>query len=134
MKQHAATTAQKMKFSILRIWSHLLKKLLIGSFIFFVQCTQNRLIFPRTRTESQMTCISLSLLSQISPLFELIFYILMIPNGLRSKRVSVDSQWFKIKTCFSFSHQLLLKLSRVRGKRNKKVWFRDNLSFSFSSF
>ena len=58
----------------------------------------------------------------------------MIPNGLRSNRVSVDSQWFKIKTCFGFAHQLLLKLSRVRGKRNKKVWFRDNLSFSFSSF
>ena len=34
---------------------------------------------------------------------------------------------------FGFYHQLLLKYVRVRGKRNKKTWFRDNF-FHIQSF
>ena len=36
------------------------------------------------------------------------------------------SYQFKSKARFGFCHQLLLKLSRVRAKRNKKAWFRGN--------
>ena len=36
------------------------------------------------------------------------------------------SYCFKTKASFGFYHQLLLKLSRVRAKRNKKALFRDN--------
>ena len=49
------------------------------------------------------------------------FYILMI------------SQWLKTKSRFRFCHRLLLKLSRVRRKRNKKAWFPDS-SFHFQIF
>ena len=49
------------------------------------------------------------------------FYILMI------------SLWFITKASFGFCHWLLLKLSRVRGKRNKKAWFCDNC-FHFQIF
>ena len=55
------------------------------------------------------------------------------------------SWWFKSKAYFGFCHQLLMKLSRVRGKRNKQAWFgawfRDMISghdfgtvFLFSNF
>ena len=47
------------------------------------------------------------------------FYILMTSNSLRSNGVS------------DFCHQLLLKLSRVRRKRNKKAWFQGHLSKMF---
>ena len=43
------------------------------------------------------------------------------------------SWWFKTKARSRFWHPLLLKPSRVRGKRNKKAWFRDN-SFYFQIF
>ena len=38
------------------------------------------------------------------------------------------SSWFKRKERFGFCYQLLLKLSRVRWKRNKKISFRHNFS------
>ena len=37
-----------------------------------------------------------------------------------SFEILMISLWFKIKLRFGFCHRLLLKLSRVRGKRSKK--------------
>ena len=39
-----------------------------------------------------------------------------------------DSTIYVTKVRLRYFHQLVLKLSRVRGKRNKKLWFRDNFS------
>ena len=40
-------------------------------------------------------------------------------------------QWFETKERFGFSYQLLLKLSRVRGKRNKKDFWTIFVIFKF---
>ena len=41
--------------------------------------------------------------------------------------------WFKTKAHFGFCHQVFLKLSRVKGNRHKKTYFRDRL-FHFQIF
>ena len=50
--------------------------------------------------------------------------------------VLMVSWWFQTKQCSKFWSKLLLKLCRVRRKRNKKAWFRDNffLKLKFQNF
>ena len=77
-------TAQKMKFSVkdffskLRIWSHLLKKILNGKLHFFVQCQSTRFI-TSTVTGARIPHVTFFTRPPINHFFAFISTFVMVP-------------------------------------------------------